>query len=212
MAKRFTKTSAKNTNSSGQLDLLSKDALRYAKSWSHGGQRLRKRRKVARPLVPGKITHVVFKSSKATGRMSFLTQSMKVNERLKERAKRFHVKIHEWVNMGNHLHLKISCKDTYKIKMFLRTFAGLLARDITGASKGTGKFGRFWDGLVYTRVIHSSLEELGLRGYFEANHREREIGVSAREAYLADWNLYLRRLKGVRAKPKEAAALIQGLS
>lgn len=198
-------------NRSGQLDLLSKDALRYAKSWSHGGQKLKKRRKVARPLVPGKITHVVFKSSKATGKLSFITQSVKVSARLRERAKRFHITIHEWVNMGNHLHLKISCKDVHKLKMFLRTFAGLLARDITGASKGTGKFGQFWDGLVYTRVLHGALEELGLRGYFEANHREREMGTLAREAFLDDWNRYLRKLKGVRAAPKEEARLLLAL-
>lgn len=196
---------------SRQLDLLSKDALRYAKSWSHGGQALKKRRKVARPLVPGKITHVVFKSSKATGKMSFLTHSQKVGARLRERAKRFHIKIHDWVNMGNHLHLKISCSDTYGLKMFLRTFAGLLARDLTGANKTTGKFGKFWDGLVYTRVLHSAFEELGLKGYFEANHRQREMGPLVRESYLAQWNRYLQRLRSVRAKSKEEAALVLAL-
>ena len=193
--------------SSQQRDLLTKDALRYAKSWSHGGQQLKKRRKVARPLIPGKITHVVFKSSKAVGKMSFLAQSAKVSGRLKERAQRFHVKIHDWVNMGNHLHLKISCKDSGKMKMFLRTFAGLLARDLTGAHRGT-KFGKFWDGLVYTRVLHSSLEELGLRGYFEGNHRQREMGNRERECYLADWNRYLKRLRSVRAKSRQDARLV----
>lgn len=197
---------------SNQLDLLAKDALRYAKSWSHGGQQLRRRRKTARPLLPGKITHVVFKSSKAIGKLNFLTQATKVNVRLHERAQRFHIKIHDWVNMGNHLHLKISCKDPERIKLFLRTFAGLLARDLTGASKGTGKFGKFWDGLVYTRVLHSSLEELGLRGYFEGNHRQRELGYAERKRFLADWNTYLKRLRSVRAKPKEEASLILSLA
>lgn len=203
------KNSQRNNN---QLDLLSKDALRYAKSWSHGGQTLKRRRKIARPLVPGKITHLVFKSSKAKGKLSLLTHAMKVNARLKERTKRFHIKLHDTVNMGNHLHLKISCNDTYRMKMFLRTFAGLLARDITGASKGTGKFGKFWDGLVYSRVLHSSLEEWGLRIYFEGNHRERELGLHARESYLNEWNHYLRQLKSVRAKPKPEARLILSLS
>lgn len=197
---------------SKQLSLPTKDSLRYAKSWSHGGQALKKRRKTSRPLIPGKITHVVFKSSKAVGKLGFLANSSKVSTRLKERANRFQIKIHDWVNMGNHLHLKISCKDTYKMKMFLRTFAGLLARDLTGASKGTGKFGRFWDGLVYTRVLHSSLEELGLRGYFEANHRQRELGYAERTNYLKSWNEYLRRLKSVRAKARDEARLVLSLS
>lgn len=203
------KASQRNHN---QLDLLSKDALRYAKSWSHGGQALKRRRKVKRPLLPGKITHVVLKSSRAKGKLSFLTNSAKVSARLKERTKRFHIKIHDWVNMGNHLHLKISCNDTKNIGLFLRTFAGLLARDLTGAHKGTGKRGRFWDGLAYTRVLHSSLEELGLRGYFEGNHRQRELGYAERKRYLDDWNLFLKKLKSVRAKPKLEAKHILGLS
>lgn len=195
---------------SQQLDLLTKDALRYAKSWSHGGSELKKRRKVARPLIPGKKTHVVLKSSKAVGKLSFLTHSVKVSQRLHERAKRFHVKIHDRVNMGNHLHLKISCKDTYKMKMFLRTFAGLLARDLTGAHKGK-KFGKFWDGLAFSRVLHSAFEELGINGYFEANHRQREMGYQERESYLKSWNSYLRRLRSVRARSKDEAALILAL-
>jgi REP element-mobilizing transposase RayT len=196
---------------SSQLDLLSKEALRYAKSWSHGGQSLKKRRKVARPLLPKKITHVVFKSSKARGTLSFLTHRQKVSRRLQERARRFHVKVHEWVNMGNHLHLKISCNDTARMKLFLGTFAGLLARDLTGACRGK-KFGKFWDALAYTRVLHSAFEELGLRGYFEANHRQREMGYAERESYLKSWNAYLRRLRTVRAKSRNEAALILSLS
>lgn len=148
---------------------------------------------------------------KAVGKLSFLTNSSKVSARLKERAKRFHIQIHDWVNMGNHLHLKISCKDTYKMKMFLRTFSGLLARDLTGANKRTGQFGKFWDGLVYTRVLHSTLEELGLRGYFEANHRQRELGYHERQRYLQDWNLYLKKLKSVRARPKLEASMLLSL-
>lgn len=197
----------KNPN---QLDLLSKDALRYAKSWSHGGDKLKKRRKIERPLVPKKITHVVFKSSKAKGSLSFITHHQKVSKRLHERAKRFHITIHDWVNMGNHLHLKMSSNDTKNMKMFLRTFAGLLARDLTGAHKGV-KFGKFWDGLVYTRVLHSKLEELGLQGYFEANRLERDIGPAERDRYLKAWNEYMRGLKGVRAKSKEEASLILSL-
>jgi hypothetical protein len=112
--------------------------------------------------------------------------------------------------MGNHLHLKISGNDTNRMKLFLRTFAGLLARDLTGAHRGS-KFGKFWDGLVYTRVLHSRLEELGLKGYFEANHRQREMGYSERERYLKSWNEYLQRLRQVRAKPKEEAATILAL-
>ena len=85
---------------------------------------------------------------------------------------------------------------------FLKSFAATLARQITGARKGK-VFGKFWDGLVYTRVLMTKLEALGLRAYFEGNHRERELGYQERERYLKQFNQFIYRLKNVRAKRKE---------
>jgi hypothetical protein len=177
-----------------QQNLIPKEQLRYVKSWSHGGQSLNKRRKLSRPLLPNKVTHVVFKSSKAKGTLSFYSQKLKVKDRLFERAKKYHVTIQDWVNMGNHLHLKVKFKDPARFKNFLRTFAALIARDLTGARKGKS-FGKFWDGLVFTRVLHSSFEEVGLKGYFEGNHRQRELGYSERNIFLKQFNLQLNKLK-----------------
>jgi hypothetical protein len=190
-----------------QQNLIPKEQLRYVKSWSHGGQALKKRRKRSRPLLPNKVTHVVFKSSRAQGKLSFLTQKLKVQNRLLERAKKYHVIIQDWVNMGNHLHLKVKFKDPARFKNFLRTFAALLARDITGASK-INVFGQFWDGLVFTRVLHSSFEELGLKGYFEGNHRQRELGYQERNNYLNQFNLFLKKLKSTKAAEKEVAEMV----
>jgi hypothetical protein len=89
-------------------------------------------------------------------------------------------------------------KDKKRFQQFLKSFSSLLARKITGARRGI-KFGRFWDGLVYTRIILSSFEELGLKGYFEANHLQRELGYHERERYLKKFNLFLYRLKQTRA-------------
>jgi hypothetical protein len=190
-----------------QQNLIPTEELRYVKSWSHGGQNLKKRRKLRRPLLPNKVTHVVFKSVKAQGLLSFYAQKIKVKNRLFERAKKYHVVIQDWVNMGNHLHLKVKFKDPARFKNFLRTFAALLARDITGACKGKS-FGKFWDGLVFTRVLHSSFEELGLRGYFQGNHRQRELGYQERNNYLNHFNLFLKRLKSTKASEKEVAEMV----
>lgn len=81
---------------------------------------------------------------------------------------------------------------------FLKSFAATLARAITGAKKGN-KFGKFWDGLVYTRVLTSKFEELGLKGYFEANHKEREYGLKEREMFLKRFNQWLYRLRRIKA-------------
>ncbi len=186
-----------------QMSLLPKTDLRHIKRYTHGGVSLKKRRKVKRPLIPGKVTHVTFKSSKATGSLSFYKHKHLVGAMLKHLSKQFYIEILDWVNMGNHLHLKVRFKDPNRMGKFLRTFSGNLARKITGAKKGN-KFGKFWDGLVYTRVLTSKLEELGLKEYFEGNHIQRELGYKEREQYLKRFNEFLYRLKRTRARPAEA--------
>lgn len=181
-----------------QINFIPKQDLRYVKSYSLGGNSFKKRRKIKRPLIPGLLTHVVFKSSKAKGEFSFYKNKKLVHSLLKEKSKKFFIEILDWVNMGNHLHLKVRFKDPKRMGQFLKSFAALLARKITGAKKGKS-FGKFWDGLVYTRVLTTKIEELGLKGYFEGNHREREIGYAERERYLKAFNQFIYRLKRVRA-------------
>ncbi len=101
--------------------------------------------------------------------------------------------------MGNHLHLKIRFKDRKYVGQFLKSFSATLARAITGAKKGN-KFGKFWDGLVFTRVLTTKIEDLGIKGYFEANHRQREYGYAEREFYLKRFNQFLYRLNRFKAK------------
>ncbi len=59
---------------------------------------------------------------------------------------------------------------------YLRTLAGLLARAVTGAKKGSRK-GRFWDGLAWSRVVswtdhHSDIDFANID--FESIARELE--------------------------------------
>ena len=112
--------------------------------------------------------------------------------------------------MGNHLHLKVSCLDTKALQNFLRTFAALLARKITNSYRGKS-FGKFWSSLVFTRVLHSSYEELGLKGYFEGNRRQKAEGPQARAEYLNQFNTFLRNLKKVKAHPLSESQLVLSL-
>lgn len=185
-----------------QMSFIPKTDLRHVKAYSLGGSSLKKRRKIKRPLIPGLITHVVFKSSKARGDLSFYKNKLLVSKLLKEKSNKFFIEILDWVNMGNHLHLKVRFKDRKRMGQFLKSFAATLAREITGAKKGK-VFGKFWDGLVYTRVLVTKIEELGLKAYFEGNHRQRELGYQERERYLKFFNQFIYRLKNVHAKRKE---------
>lgn len=182
-----------------QQNLIPHKDLRKIKAYSFGGVSLKKRRKVARPLVEGLVHHVVFKSSKAKNELSFYRHKLTINKLIKQLSKKYFIEILDFVNMGNHLHLKVRFKDKKRFQNFLRTFTALAARKITGAVKGKS-FGKFWDGLVFTRIIKTKFEELGLKGYFEGNHVQRELGYAEREFYLKRWNEFLYRLKQRRAK------------
>lgn len=181
-----------------QLSLIPQKDLRSIKARSFGGCSLKKRRKIARPLAPGKIHHVVFKSRKAYGKLSFYHHKKLVQGLLKERSQKYFVEILDWVNMGNHLHLKVRFKDKARFQNFLRTFAAILARKMTNAHR-SNSFGKFWDGMVFTRILLTAFEEFGLRGYFEGNHRQREISYQERERYLKQFNEFLYRLRYRRA-------------
>jgi REP element-mobilizing transposase RayT len=189
-----------------QLSFLPNKDLRFVKAMSFGGCGLKKRRKIKRPLIPGAVHHVVLKSSKAKDKLSFYHHKNLTACLLRERSKKYFIEIIQWVNMGNHLHLKVRFKNRQNFQNFLRTLTAILARKITGAHRSKS-FGRFWDGLAFTRIITTKFEELGLKAYFEANLRQRELGYSARIEYLKSFNQFLYRLKNRRAYSVELSKL-----
>jgi REP element-mobilizing transposase RayT len=180
--------------------------LKGVKPWSFGGLSLRKRRKTKRPLIEGRWTHLVLKSSRARGDWSLLKRCNRLHaeELLRQVSRRFYVQVKagSFVNMGNHLHLVVRFNDRQQFGKFLKSFSAQLARRVTGARRGQPR-GRFWDGIPFTRVLRTSFEELQLRGYLRANLIERSFSQAKREEYLEIWNSYIHKLKSVRAGPRE---------
>ncbi len=166
---------------------------RYGRT-AYGGAKPKGRRKLERPLATNRSIHLVLKSDKAVGYYSFLSlrNRQPVESLLRKKAKQFGVFIAELVNVGNHLHLKIRIADRHQFQKFLKSVTCLIARMVTGAKKGK-PFGRFWQHLAYTRVLKSSLEELYLKGYLEANRREASQSFQARQDYLKKFNDWVRR-------------------
>ncbi len=70
----------------------------------------------------------------------------------------------------------------------------LIAREVTGAKKGQ-KFGKFWQGLAFSRVLKTSLEGLQLKGYFEANRREAIRSYQSRKEFLDRFNRWVYHLR-----------------
>ncbi len=89
----------KNEN---QLDLIPKETLKGLKARTFGGSSRKRRRKIARPLKEGAVHHVVFKSSKAQGKLSFYRHKHLVHSLLMAKSKKFFVEVLDFVNMGNH--------------------------------------------------------------------------------------------------------------
>ncbi len=175
-----------------QPSLFSKtDKRRYSRR-SHGHTLNKGKRKLERPLSTKQWMHLTLKSDKAKGQMSFLTSRNKeiIRSVLAQKAKKFGVIIADRANVGNHLHLKIKIQSRKSFQNFLRAVTTLIARKITGARRGK-RFGKFWAGLAFTRVLMSFKEEVILGGYFRANRIESKKGYQAREKFRREFSDYV---------------------
>ncbi|MBX9768307.1 MAG: hypothetical protein K2X47_13620, partial [Bdellovibrionales bacterium] len=139
------------------------------------------RRKEMRPLDRRKTIHVTMRAEKARGPLSFRTSRnfAFIASLVKEKSAKFGVRVQSWANVGNHLHLEVRMRSRKEFGQFLKSMTGGVARFVTGARRGK-KFGKFWDGLVHTRVLTSRNEELRLSRYILLNQVEGEYGTGAR--------------------------------
>lgn len=142
-------------------------------SLEHGGDINKGKRKIARPVDTKRAMHVVLRSTRAKGPYSLLTYpNQKYLRYLFGYLQRsFPVKIYEFANVGNHLHIVVRAKTRSGFRNFLRTLTALLARRITGAKKGNPS-GKFWDGLAYTKVIKWGRHFRNLKNYIAINQLE----------------------------------------
>jgi hypothetical protein len=90
---------------------------------------------------------------------------------LRRFAKRYGIRVYGFANAGNHLHLVVRTYSRLALQDFLRTFAGVTARRLTGARKGR-PVGRFWDLLAYSRIVAWGRDYLGVRAYIAINETE----------------------------------------
>jgi len=130
----------------GILD--SKSAKRF------GGSLLKKSNaKVARPISTKKSMHLVMRSSAAKGALSLLKKDQDIYNVIDRQAKRHGVKIYNYANGGNHLHLIIMPLSRKAFNGFIRSVSGIIARLVLGAQRGAAKELQFWDQRPFTRII-----------------------------------------------------------
>src|SRR5437762_5299456 len=120
----------------------------------HGGVTRTGQRKTSRPIEPSLPLYLVLRSSRARGKWSLqkTTTESRVQEILRELSQRHGIKAFEFANGGDQIHLLLRAKSRQGFQAFLRAFAGLTARLVTGAKKGKPS-GKFWDALTFSRVL-----------------------------------------------------------
>jgi REP element-mobilizing transposase RayT len=156
-----------------QLALFGIAALGTTPSLEHGGDVRAGRRRVARPIDTKKPLHVVLRSSRARRAWSMLHPDFAAPIRRKagSLARRYGVRVYRYANVGNHIHLLASVRSRPALQSFLRVFAGLTARLVTGARRGR-PVGRFWDRLAYTRIVSWGREFRAVGAYVKQNEAE----------------------------------------
>ena len=137
-----------------KLTLLQQSTFGTGVKAQHGGVSRTGQRKTSRPLEPTLPLYVVLRSSRARGRWSLARPPTRtaVKETLKSLSSRHGIKVFEYSNGGDQVHLLLRAQSRPSFQAFLRAFAGLVARQVTGARKGKPS-GRFWDALTYSRVL-----------------------------------------------------------
>lgn len=90
----------------------------------------------------------------------------RVDAIVRQDARKFGVRILELANVGNHCHFMVRVGNRTAFLYFLRSVAGRLAMQLTGARKGLGLWTKddgerepFWDKRPFTRIVE------GFRGY-----------------------------------------------
>jgi len=147
----------------------------------HGGDLRRGKRKLERPVSTRRPMHLVLTSRRARGPWSLRKHDRAVRDVLRRMARRFGVRIYDFANVGSHLHLVLRVRRREAFQGFVRSFAGIVARLVTGAERGR-RCGRFFDGLAWTRVVSWGRDYWGLRHYVFRNQIEGAEGPRIRQA------------------------------
>src|SRR6266478_5398921 len=164
-----------------QRSLFARDIHAELTRTEHGGAVRRGRRKLERPVSMRRPMHVVMTSQRARGPWSLRKHERAVRDALRAMAGRFGIRIYDFANVGTHLHLLVRARRREAFQGFLRSFAGLVARRVTGARRGQ-RVGRFFSGLAWSRVVSWGRDYVGVRHYIFRNEIEGTEGPRIRRA------------------------------
>ena len=107
-------------------------------------------------------------------------------------ARKFGLRVIEFANVGNHVHLLVRAGNRRLFLRFLKSISGRIAMLLTGARKGLGLWTKddgakdaFWDKRPFTRVIESFRGYRVAKDYVVLNRLEAEGIVPRRSKTVA---------------------------
>ncbi len=148
----------------------------------HGGDH-KNPQKRARPLSTKDSMHLVLRSTKAQGKLSFSRHTKDIEKILKTFADKYHIKILSCANAGNHLHLHLKLFKRQTYNKFIRAITAAIMMKVTGFCRDRPKplHYQFWDQRPFTRVIQSFRAFKNIVDYIQINVFE-SIGYTRLEA------------------------------
>jgi len=168
----------------------------------HGGTVRRHLRKLERPVSTRRPMHVVLSSRRASGSWNLKKHESAVRGTLRAMARRFDVRVYDFANVGTHLHLLVRVRRRDAFQGFLRSFAGIVARRVTGARRGQPA-GPFFSNLAWSRVVRWGRDYIGVRHYVFRNQIEASQGAGVRSA-LEEGPPIGHRVQTARAGPRRS--------
>lgn len=127
-----------------------------------------------RPLSTKYPIHLVLRSTKAKGELSFWKKQNAdlIKRLLKKYSVKWGVKVLSCANVGNHIHLMIHLQYRYSYEKFIRGFTGELSLRLQKWNKNKGQAESFWNYRPYSRVIIGQKARLTMEDYIEVNQLE----------------------------------------
>ena len=111
----------------------------------------------------------------ATDRRSFKTKENEgpVWDIILKHAKKNNIRLYEYSNGGNHLHILLRAKTREAYDRFIRSITGLIARHVGKSERGVPLKRKFWDARPFTRIVGFAKREFEtVKRYFLRNDLE----------------------------------------
>jgi putative transposase len=151
----------------------------FAPRKEHGGSLSVGRRKRRRPLALKKSHHVIMRSEKAAGVRRLTRHSELIHRVLRRAALLFNVRIYKLAIASNHLHVSVRGKKREDLQNFFRVAAGHIAQGILrefplAKDSSVQSARRFWNHLLYSRIVEWGREFRRVIAYIHQNTLEAE--------------------------------------